>query len=408
VRRFRHDDRRPRAAAAALDAADRLASFRDRFLPADGVVAYLDGNSLGRTPRATAERLATFVTDEWAGRLIRGWEEGWLDLPVDVGDELGAAVLGAAVGQTLVADSTTVNLYKILHAACSLRPDRDEIVASAADFPTDRYVVEQVATQRGLSVRWLDTDLVENVTPDDLADVLGERTAVVALSHVDYRSAALLDLPALTAMAHEAGALAVWDLCHSAGVVPVELDAAGADFAVGCTYKVLNGGPGAPAFLYVARDHLASADQPIAGWFSAADLFEMADTYRAAEDVRRMLSGTPNVLGILAVQAGVQMVAEAGVEAIRAKSVRLTDHLIGLLDGVGAEIVTPREADRRGSHVSIRVLDAPGVGSRLTEAGVIPDVRRPDLVRLGLSPLSTSFTEVLDGFERLTSVGLSS
>ncbi|TXL63292.1 kynureninase [Aeromicrobium terrae] len=397
-----------RRVAAELDASDPLAPYRDRFLPADDVVAYLDGNSLGRTPRATAERLASFVTDEWARRLIRGWDEGWLDLPVDVGDELGAAVLGAAAGQTLVADSTTVNLFKVLHAACGLRPGRDEIVASAADFPTDRYVVEQVAAQRSMTVRWLQPDLVENVTPDVLGEVLGERTAVVSLSHVDYRSSALLDLPALTEQIHDSGALAVWDLCHSAGVVPTNLDEAGVDLAVGCTYKFLNAGPGAPAFLYVAREHLATADQPIMGWFSAADLFEMADAYRAATDVRRMLSGTPNVLGIVAVQCGVQLVAEAGIDAVRAKSTRLTSYLIDLLDEAGATVLSPRAADRRGSHVSIQVPDAAEAGRRLVEAGVIPDVRRPDLLRLGLSPLSTSFAEVLDGFDVLRSVVLPS
>jgi kynureninase len=248
-----------------LDAADPLASFRDRFVIDDDLVAYLDGNSLGRLPVATLERLTTFLREEWGGRLIRGWTDSWVDLPVTVGDELGGTLLGAAAGQTVIADSTSVCIYKLLHAAAGLRADRDEIVIDATNFPTDRYLVEAVAEARGLTVRWLEPDLVENVTTDVLAAALGERTAVVLLSHVDYRSGTLLDLPAITAAVHAAGAVVIWDLCHSAGVVPVDLDAAEVDFAVGCTYKYVNAGPGAPAFAYVAARHLARARQPIAG-----------------------------------------------------------------------------------------------------------------------------------------------
>src|SRR5688572_28641281 len=300
--------------AVELDAADPLASFRDRFLPGDDVVAYFDGNSLGRPPRATAERLASFVAEGWGGRLIRGWDEGWVELPVTVGDEIADVVLGAAPGQTVVADSTSVNLFKVLHAACDLRPDRDEIVVDTTNFPTDRYLVEGVAAQRGMTVRWLEPDLVEHVTTDGLAEVLGERTAVVSLSHVDYRSAAILDVPGITEQVHAAGGLVVWDLCHSAGVLPISLDADDVDFAVGCTYKYLNAGPGASAFLYVAERHLSDVTQPVPGWWSAADLFAMADTYTAAPGIRRMLSGTPNIMGILAAQEGVRLVDEAGID----------------------------------------------------------------------------------------------
>lgn len=393
-----------KARAIGLDIADRLALFRDRFLPADDVVAYFDGNSLGRPPRATARALESFVSEQWGGRLIRGWDEGWVELPVVVGDEVAAVVLGAAPGQTVVADSTSVNLFKVLHAACDLRPDRDEIVVDTTNFPTDRYLVEGVAAQRGMTVRWLEPDLVEHVTTDDLAEVLGERTAVVALSHVDYRSAAILDLTGITAQVHAAGALVVWDLCHSAGVLPIALDADEVDFAVGCTYKYLNAGPGAPAFLYVAARHLAAATQPIPGWFSAADLFAMADRYTAAPDIRRMLSGTPNVMGILAAREGVRLVDEAGIEAIRAKSVALTDFLFELLDRLDVTVLSPRDSARRGSHVTIQVPDAAEAAKRLGERGVIPDVRRPDLLRLGLSPLSTSFVEVHDGWAVLADV----
>ncbi|MGA9102636.1 kynureninase [Aeromicrobium sp.] len=396
------DDIRDRA--VALDAADPLASFRDRFVPAHDVVAYFDGNSLGRPPRATAEMLAAFATEQWGGRLIRGWDEGWVELPTTVGDELAAAVLGAAPGQTVVADSTSVNLFKVLHAACELRPDRDQIVVDTTNFPTDRYLVEGVAAQRGMTVRWLEPDVIEHVTPDGLAEVVGEGTAVVVLSHVDYRSGTILDVPGITRQVHAAGGLVIWDLCHSAGVLPIALDADDVDFAVGCTYKYLNAGPGAPAFLYVAAQHLADVAQPIPGWFSAADLFAMADAYTAAPDIRRMLSGTPNVVGILAAREGARLVGEAGIDAVRAKSVLLTELLLELVDRLDLTVVSPRDADRRGSHVTIQVPDAAGVAKRLGERGVIPDVRRPDLLRLGLSPLSTSFTEVHDGWAVLAEV----
>lgn len=380
-----------------LDAADPLAAFRGRFVIDDDLLAYLDGNSLGRLPAATVERLSSFVRDEWGSRLIRGWEEAWVELPVAVGDELGAALLGAAAGQTVIADSTSVNLYKLLHAAVGIRPDRDEIVIDATNFPTDRYLVESVAKARGLTVRWLEPDLVDNVTVDVLAEVLGERTAVVVLSQVDYRSGTLLDLHTLTARIHDAGAVVVWDLCHSAGVVPIALDEAGVDFAVGCTYKYVNSGPGAPAFMYVAERHLANAVQPIAGWWSAADLFAMADTYEVAPSIRRMLSGTPAVSGVVAVQEGVRLIAEAGIEAIRTKSEALVAYAIELLDEAGLELMTPRDPALRGSHVTVRHPDARRVAEAMVERGVVPDFREPDLIRLGLSPLSTSFAEVEAG-----------
>lgn len=377
-----------------LDAADPLAAIRDRFVIDDDLVAYLDGNSLGRLPVATLDRLTAFVREEWGGRLIRGWAESWVELPVTVGDELGSALLGTAAGQTVIADSTSVCIYKLLHAAAGVVAGRDEIVIDATNFPTDRYLVESVAEARDMTVRWLEPDLVENVTTDVLERALGDSTAVVLLSHVDYRSGTLLDLPALTRAVHAAGAVVIWDLCHSAGVVPIDLDANEVDFAVGCTYKYVNAGPGAPAFVYVARRHLDGASQPIAGWWSAADLFEMSDTYEPSPTVRRMLSGTPSVAGILAVQEGVRLIAEVGVEAIRAKSEALTARAVELIDGLGLEIVTPREPALRGSHVTVRHPDARAVTERLVERGVVPDFREPDLIRLGLSPLTTSFAEL--------------
>lgn len=387
---------------AALDLADPLAKFRDRFVVDDDLIAYLDGNSLGRLPKATLERLTTFIRDEWGGRLIRGWSEGWTELPEIVGDELAAAVLGAAPGQTVIADSTSVCIYKLLHAAANLKAGRDEIVIDATNFPTDRYLAESVAASRGMTVRWLEPELIENVTVDVLAEVLGERTAVVLLSHVDYRSGTLLDLPRLTAAIHDAGAVVIWDLCHSVGAVPLQLDEAGVDFAVGCTYKYLNGGPGSPAFIYVAERHLAAAEQPISGWWSAADMFAMADTYDAAPSIRRMLSGTASVQGILAVQEGIRLIAEAGIGAIRSKSERLTSFAIELLDAAGFEVATPRNPSLRGSHVTVRHPDARVITANLVKHGVVPDFREPDLIRLGLSPLTTSYSELAEAVRILS------
>ncbi len=381
--------------AHELDAADPLAAFRDRFVTDGDVVAYLDGNSLGRLPVATRERLADFVQREWGRDLIRGWER-WVDLPSQVGDEIGRLV-GSAPGQVVVADSTSVCLFKLLHVGAGLRADRDEVVVEEHAFPTDRYLVDAVAATRGWTVR-----VVPHVS--DLPDVLGERTAVVVLSQVDYRTGELHDLGATTRSVHAVGAITLWDLCHSVGVLPIDLDGAGADLAVGCTYKYLNGGPGAPAFLHVAGQHLADAEQPVRGWWSTPDLFAMTDAYRPAQDARRMLSGTPPVAGMLAVQEGVRLVAEAGVEAIRAKSVALTTRAIDLLDSAGLEVVAPREAARRGSQVSVRHPRAREVTAALVARGVVPDFRPPDLVRIGLSPLTMSFDELDTGIALLVEV----
>ncbi|MDQ3165702.1 MAG: kynureninase [Actinomycetota bacterium] len=383
--------------AVRRDAADELAPYRDRFVIGTDPVAYLDGNSLGRLPKATVQRLRHLVEDEWGTALIRSWSDTWVDLPTRVGDRLGEAVLGAAPGQSIIADSTSVNLYKTLHAACTLRPDRREIVVDDANFPTDRFIVDSVAAARGMTVRWISPDPDGGVTADDLEGVLGADTAVVALSQVDYRSGHLADLTGLTALTHDAGALVVWDLCHSVGVVPVELDAAQADFAVGCTYKYLNAGPGAPAFLYVARRHQAQAAQPIPGWFGARDIFAMGPEYEPADSIRRMLSGTPHVSGIVAIDEGVRLVAEAGIEAIHAKATGLTSMVVDLIDAWlvphRATLATPRDPAKRGGHVTVRHPEASAVTEKMVAVGVIPDFRNPDLIRLGLSPLTTTYAE---------------
>ncbi|PPH50073.1 kynureninase, partial [Rathayibacter sp. AY1D7] len=309
-----------------LDAQDPLAHCPELFVRTPEVRSYLDGNSLGRPLRASVARLARFAEEEWGGRLIRGWEEGWLDMPLEVGDALGSAVLGAAAGQTIVADSTTVLLYKLARAAIARQAEqgRDEIVVDTDNFPTDRYVLEGIAAETGSTLRWIDSDPGSGVGPDDLAPVLGKRTALVLLSHVAYRSGFLADAAAITAQAHEAGALVLWDASHSVGSVPLELDEWGADLAVGCSYKYLNGGPGAPAWAYVASRHQGSLAQPVQGWMGVADMFEMGPGYRPAEGMRRFLSGTPPITGMLAMQDMIALIASVGMPAVRAKSEAMT------------------------------------------------------------------------------------
>lgn len=393
------------AEARALDAADPLASLRGAFVGTGTSLVYFDGNSLGRPPRATADRLADFVTAEWGGRLIRGWDEAWMELPFRIGDRIGASVLGASAGQTIIGDSTTVLLYKLLRAALAERsaadPDRVEIVVGRDDFPTDRYLVEGIAAERGARVVWIEVDTTRGVDAERLRAAVGPHTAVVLLSHVSYRSGYLADAETLTRIAHDAGALVLWDLCHSAGSVPVELDAWGVDLAVGCTYKYLNGGPGSPAFAYVAERHHATLTQPIQGWMGAADVFAMGPEYRPADGMRRFLSGTPPVLGMLAMQDTLDLIDDAGIAAIRAKSVALTEFALRVSDGIlsllGVTLASPRDAAERGGHVTLSHPAMRRVTARLWENDVIPDYRDPGGLRIGLAPLSTSFAEVVAG-----------
>jgi kynureninase len=326
-----------------------------------------------------------------------------MELPLRIGDRLGESLLGAAPGQVAVGDSTTVCLYKLASAALDARPDRTEIVTDRDNFPTDRYVLESLAAQRGLTIRWLDVDPIAGPTPDDVRQVLGPDTALVCLSHVSYRSALILDMPAITKAAHEAGALILWDLCHSVGAVPVELDASAADLAVGCTYKYLNGGPGAPAFLYVATRHQGSLRQPIWGWLGTREPFKMVQGYDAADGIGAMLSGTPPVLALTAVDIGVELVADAGIEAIRSKATALTEFAMTVVDEhlAAVTIGSPRDPARRGAHLALVHPDARELCRRLIEDGVIVDFRPADTIRLGLSPLTTSFVDVWDGLERL-------
>ena len=389
--------------AERLDHDDPLAKYRDLFVGSESPLVYFDGNSLGRPLRVTGERLSRFVEEEWGGRLIRGWDEHWFDLPLAVGDELARVTLGAGPGQTTIGDSTTVLLYKAIRAALAARPDRTEIVLDKDNFPTDRYLAQGIAEERGVRLRWIDVDPAAGVTAEQLAAAVGADTALVLLSHVAYRSAWLADLPALTRIAHDAGALVLWDLSHSVGAVPLQLDAWDVDLAVGCTYKYLNGGPGSPAFVYVAARHLEELTQPVQGWMGAADPFRMGPDYAPVAGIRRFLSGTPPIVGMLAVQDMLALIDEVGMPAVRGKSVALTTYAVELADELlaplGVELSSPRDPDLRGGHVTLTHPAMREVTADLWRRDVIPDYRDPGGLRLGLSPLSTSFAEVSAGLD---------
>lgn len=393
-----------REVCAALDREDPLRPFRERFFTDDELV-YLDGNSLGRLPRATLERLHEVTAVQWGERVVRAWEEGWMELPTEVGDRLGAAALGAAPGQVVVGDSTTVCFYKLACAALDLRPQRREIVTDVDNFPTDRYVLEGLARARGLKLRWLHGDPCGGPTPAAVASLVGERTALVTFSHVSYRSAHIAEMAEINAIARAVGALTLWDLSHSAGSVPLALDADGADLAVGCTYKYLNGGPGAPAYMYARGSLLPELRQPIWGWLGRHDPFMMEQGFEPAQGIRALLSGTPPVLALAGVDEGVALVAEARIERIRAKGIALTELAIELTDrrlaSLGVTVASPRDAARRGAHVALAHSDAHTLCGALIERGVIVDFRRPDVIRFGLSPLTTRFVDVWDGVEAL-------
>jgi kynureninase len=390
-----------RDAAAELDASDPLREFRHRFVIDPGVV-YLDGNSLGCLPRETVARLDQIVA-QWGERGVRAWHEGWLELPIEVGDRLGSAVLGAAPGQVVVGDSTTVCFYKLASAALDARPGRTEIVTDIDNFPTDRDVLEGLAHAKGLDLRWLQVPGDAGPDPEQVARLVSQRTALVTFTHLSYRSAHIADMRAITEIAHRAGALTLWDLSHSVGSIPVALDADGADLAVGCSYKYLNGGPGAPAWMYVRAEHQEQLRQPIWGWLGRRDPFDMAAGYDVAPGMTGFLSGTPPVLALSAVDEGVKLVQEAGIAAIRAKGIELTEFAIALADAHLSEfrLASPRDPARRGAHIALAHPNAQTLCAGLIESGVIPDFRRPDVIRFGLSPLTTRFVDVWDGLETL-------
>lgn len=391
-----------REEAAALDRSDPLAAFRDRFVIDDDGPVYVDGNSLGRLPKSTVDRLHHVVVEEWGRGLVGSWAT-WIERATAVGDRLAAAVLGARPGEVVVGDSTTVQLYKGAVAALDARPGRRVVVTDAGNFPTDRFVLQGLAATGRIDVR----PVAEDPTPADVeAAVAVGDVALVTLSAVAYRSGAWLDVAGITEVAHRYGALVLWDLSHAAGAVPLDLEAAGVDLAVGCTYKYLDGGPGAPAFLYVRSSLQDELRQPIWGWFGSAHQFAMAPEYAPADGIDRFQVGTPPILGLAAVDEGVAVTEAAGMHAIDAKRRALLRLLWARFDAdlapIGIEVATPRDPDRAGSHVSFRHPEAWRLSRALVEElGVVPDFREPDLVRFGLTPLSTRFVDVWDAAEAL-------
>ncbi|QGZ38738.1 kynureninase [Pseudoduganella flava] len=394
-----------RTACQALDAADPLAALREQFdLPA-GII-YLDGNSLGARPKAALTRAQHVITQEWGKDLIKSWNTaGWADLTKRLGDKL-APLVGALPGEIVVTDTTSVNLFKALAAALALQADapaRKVIVTERHNFPSDIYMAEGLAgwLERGHTVRLIDT-------PDEIPAAIGLDTAVLMLTHVNYRTGYQHDMAALTALAHQHGAVTVWDLAHSAGAVPMDLHGAQADFAVGCTYKYLNGGPGAPAFIWVPQRHQGTFHQPLSGWWGHASPFSMASAFAPCDGIGRALCGTQPIVALSLVECGLDVFAQTDMAALRAKSLALTDLFIALVEercaGHPVELVTPRAHARRGSQVSFTHPHGYAVMQALIERGVIGDYREPHIMRFGFTPLYTSFTDVWDAVDILRQV----
>jgi kynureninase len=384
---------------AEADRDDRLREFRDAFVIPQGTI-YLDGNSLGLLPKAAAVRARKVVEQEWGGSAISGWNDfHWIDLPSRVGARI-ANLIGADEDEVVAGETTSVNLFKCLAAALSLRPGRRVIVSSRDDFPTDLYIAEGLA---GL----LDVEL-RHVEPARLAEALDDRVAAVSFSHVHYRTARIEDMAGITALAHKAGALAVWDLCHSAGAIPVVLNEAQADFAVGCGYKYLNGGPGAPAFLFAARRHHAQMRQPLSGWMGHAAPFAFDPDYRPAPGIRRMLTGTPPVVALSVLEESVGLMLEAGIARLREKAERMSALLVQLVErecaGHGLVLGSPPDAASRGNHVIYHHPEAYAVVQALKARGVVGDFRMPDCIRLGIAPIYLSFADIANAVAHLRAV----
>ncbi|PBB21695.1 kynureninase [Mesorhizobium sp. WSM4313] len=390
------------AEVEAMDAADPLRAMRDRFvLPED--VIYLDGNSLGAASVDAFSEIETAARQEWARDLIRAWNTaGWFDMPIELGDQLGR-LIGAKPGQTVVCDTTSINIYKVLHAALAMRPERSVIVAEGDSFPTDLYMAESVASRRlGTVLRLEGTDAP---TIEELVD---HRVAVILVNHVNYKSGRLRDMAALTRKAHEAGALIAWDLCHTAGALPVDLDGSNADFAIGCTYKYLNGGPGSPAFIYAASRHHRDIRQPLSGWWGHARPFAFEQGYAAGTGIRRFLCGTQPVLSMRALKGALDMWNDVDIRAVRRKSAALTDLFIRLVEarcgGFGLELESPRSGAERGSQVSFAHPHGYQVMRALIERGVIGDFRAPSTIRFGFTPLYVGYRDVWDAVEVLEDI----
>lgn len=402
--------------ARKLDAEDELASYREEFVINDDQLIYMDGNSLGRLPRQTITRLQEILEKEWGEDLIRGWNAGWFQAPARLGEKI-ARMIGAAPGQVIVCDSTSVNLFKLVLAALSLYPDRRTIISDRLNFPSDLYILqgcmrllnENKDQGDQYSLNLIPSENEIDIDIDDLSKVVDQHTVLVTLSQVTFKSGFLYDVDTVTQIAHHAGALVLWDLSHSVGVVPIELDDWGVDMAVGCTYKYLNGGPGSPAFLYIRRDLQEQVLSPIWGWFGQRSPFAFDLQYRPAQDISRFLAGTPQVLSLLAMEAGLDLQIQADIERIQSKSIQLTSYLVYLFDEIlaplGFILGSPRDPGRRGSHISLRHPEGYRINRALIEEmDVLPDFREPDHIRLGLAPLYTRFFDVWQAVDRLRRV----
>ncbi|HEX6387449.1 MAG TPA: kynureninase [Anaerolineae bacterium] len=396
--------------ARRLDEQDELASFRKRFVIDDPELIYLDGNSLGRLPKATRARLQQVVDYEWGQRLIRSWNEGWIEAAARVGGKI-ASLVGARPDEVIVADSTSVNLFKLALAAMQAQSNRHKIVTDNLNFPSDLYILQGVCRLAGRSCRVQVVESADGIhgPVEQLGDAIDDDTALVALSHTIFKSGYTYDMATITEMAHRSGAMILWDLSHSVGSLPVALSTAHADLAVGCSYKYLNGGPGSPAFLYVRRDWQDKLGNPVSGWMGQAEPFEFALDYEPAPGLRRFLTGTPPILALSAVEPGVDMLLEAGMERVRAKSVQQSEYMIGLwqevLQPLGFTLNSPRAAERRGSHVSLGHSEGYRIDRALIEEmKVLPDFRKPDNIRFGIAPLYNSFVEIHAAVTRLQTV----
>ena len=386
--------------ARELDDQDELGPFRARFIIDEPELIYLDGNSLGRLPTESVARAESLITGQWGKRLVRGWNESWFELPQRIGAKI-AQLIGATGEEVIVADSTSVNLFKLVTAALGARPDRTKVVSDDLNFPSDLYILKSALNLAGENYR---LELLRSpdgtmVPTARLSEAVDSDTALVVLSHTAFKSGYVYDMPEVTAVAHRSGALVLWDLSHSAGVMPLSLNSATVDLAVGCTYKYLNAGPGAPAFLYVRRDLQDQLHNPIAGWFGHQDPFDFALDYQPSPDIRRFLSGTPPVISLALIEPGVDLVLEAGLGRLRAKSVQQTEYLVDLwkelLAPLGFQLNSPRDASRRGSHVSFAHPDSLRIDQALIDRmGVIPDFRHPENIRFGVSPLVTTYFEL--------------
>lgn len=402
---------------ATLDQADPLRHFPAQFFVADSEVCYLDGNSLGRLPRATEESVNHFLTSEWGTALVEGWGD-WIDEAERAGDQLASAALGTGPGQTLVADTTSVNLYQLLRAVVDSRPEATTLIVDSANFPTDRYIVEGIARQLGKKVLTLDVDGAggpgavrvdaehERLTPELIEPYLSDEVAVLTLQAVNYRSGARPDIKAINDLARSYGVPVVWDCSHAVGSVDLDFDTNGIDLAVGCTYKYLNSGPGSPAWLFVRQQLQDSLQVPIQGWFAQADQFEMGPFFDKDNSIRGFQIASPSIVGIRAVQSSLAMVAEAGIGAIEYKARAGTSMMVDLFDAwlapLGFELLTPREPARRGGHITLSHPDAKQIARAMRIVSkVIPDYREPSSIRLAISPLATTYTEVWEGLRRM-------